>query len=195
MFRRAVAVRMLGAFLPVGLLAAGALPVASVSSATAPASTAEVTTVATKATYPTRWKCNDNEICTRLTGRKASRFVASWSGAVENKTSRRINDAQCKSTTSRTNTWGVSTSLSAELKAGIFASVNATIEGSVSKSMTSEIEFSVPFDVPPHTTTACTQGFKVFRWKAQRWDRVRSSLDSFTVRAPRTVVWRIKDVN
>lgn len=144
--------------------------------------------------YPTRWKCNDNDVCVRLTGRAPSRFARSWSGVVENRTDRWIRDAKCQSRTSRTRSYEVTASIGGELKVGLFATMNATISGTVARQMTSEIEFSVPFDVPPKTDTSCTQGIRIFRWKAQRFDRVRQSVTNFRASAPRRVAWVIKDI-
>lgn len=144
--------------------------------------------------YPTRWRCNDSSVCVRLTRRLRGGFAVGWSGVVENRTGRWIRKAQCKSRDVRTSRYETGISLGAELKAGLFATMNATISGSVSREMTTEIEFSVPFDVPPHTDTACIHGIQVFRWRAQRFDRVRQSIETFTVRAPRRVAWRIQDI-
>ena len=153
-------------------------------------------TAAKASTYPTKMKCygDQAQYCIRINKRLKTRFKPTWSGVVENRTSRWIRGAQCKSTISKTTKWGLSTSLSAELKAGVFASINATISGSVEKSMTSQIEFSVPFDVPPHTNTSCTQGFVVYRWQGLYFDRIRSSSYTYTIKAPRRVSWRIKDI-
>jgi hypothetical protein len=147
-----------------------------------------------RATYPTSFKCDDEgNICVRLTGRRSTKFSPVFSSGVQNRTNDRIT-GNCTSRVEKTKSWTLGTSLSAELKAGIFAKVNATISGSISRSMSTSFSVSADFPVPPHTTRACDYGYAIFRWKAQRFDRIRSSVSNFTVSAPRRVIWRIEDV-
>ncbi len=150
--------------------------------------------VAARSTYPTRFKCDDaGNICVRLTGRRPTKFSPVFSSGVQNRTNDRIT-GHCTSRVEKNRSWTLGASLSAELKAGIFTKINATISGSISRSMSTSFSVSADFPVRPHSTRACDYGYAIFRWKAQRFDRLRSSLVNFTVTAPRRVIWRIDDV-
>ncbi|HSX68314.1 hypothetical protein [Nocardioides sp.] len=98
-----------------------------------------------------------NRVCNVITSNTENSRAIAWRDSVQNLTRSTIS-ATCQAETSKTFTWGLSVSMTAEMKAPIFGGIQTTVNPSVQRSTTTGYVTSATFSVPAGATRHCDRG-------------------------------------